>query len=109
MKIVVVEPHKSAYVQIIDGELKTMQNIVGGLIQAVYPFADEVALVCNEEGKIMGLPSNRLILQMQDIIAGTFFVCGLSEDDFASLNDEQVEYYLMKYKYPDTMITKFRC
>lgn len=108
MKIVVVEPFKRPYVKIIDGELKTMQNIVGGYIQMVY-LTDKIALICNEEGKIAGLPSNRTIFEIMDIIAGTFFICGLNEDDFASLNDEQAEYYLEKYKYPGKSITLFRC
>ena len=36
--------------------LEAMQGIVGGHLQAVYPFRDEVALVCNEEGKNLNLP-----------------------------------------------------
>lgn len=103
MKIVVVEPYKTPYVKEIDGELKTMQNIVGGYIQMVY-LTNEVALICNEEGKIKGLPRNRTLFEMQDINAGTFFICGIDQDDFASLKDEQAEYYIAKYKYPDNNI-----
>jgi hypothetical protein len=48
--------------------------------------------VCNEEGKLEGLPLNRAIYgedgEMVDIIAGTFLVVGLNEDDFAALPDE---------------------
>ena len=59
MKILVVEPLTPPYVKNIDGNLESMQKIVGGLIQAIYPFDyPEIALVCNEEGKLNNLPLN---------------------------------------------------
>ena len=45
-----------------DGSLKTMQELVGGTIQAVYPFEEPVALVCNDEGKLLNLPQNRPLI-----------------------------------------------
>ena len=61
MKVLVVEPQKPCRVQEIDG-LAAMQQIVGGDIEAVYPFQDSAALVCNAEGKLLGLPMNRPLL-----------------------------------------------
>ena len=61
MTILVVEPMKPPTVQEIDGSLESMQRIVGGDIEAVYPFDDPVAIVCNEEGKMLGLPMNRAL------------------------------------------------
>ena len=52
MTILVVEPMKPPTVQEIDSSLESMQKIVGGDIEAVYPFDDPVAIVCNEEGKM---------------------------------------------------------
>lgn len=72
----------------IDNDLKTLQQAVGGSIDAVYPFADPVAIICNDEGKLMGLPLNRALRdedgQMYDAVAGDFLVVGLGEEDFAS-------------------------
>lgn len=66
-----------------------MQEIVGGNIQAGYWFEEPVAVICNEEGKINGIEANRAIKDesgnIVDIVAGTFFVCGLGEDNFTSL------------------------
>ncbi len=59
MKILVVEPMKPCEVREIPDTLEAMQALVGGHIQAVYPFRDDVALVCNEEGRNLGLPYNR--------------------------------------------------
>ena len=79
---------------------------IGGTIQAVYPFDDPVALVCNDEGKLLGLPWNRALTDDHgvpyDIVCGTFFVAGLKEDDFASLTEQQIEKY--KDKYSNEMI-----
>ena len=58
MQILVVEPGKTPVITEIGGSLNEMQKIVGGTIQAVYPFPEEVALVCNDEGKFLWLPMN---------------------------------------------------
>lgn len=61
MKVLVVEPQKPCRVQEIES-LADMQQLVGGDIEAVYPFQEPVALVCNSEGKLLGLPMNRPLL-----------------------------------------------
>ena len=103
MKILVVEPLQEPYVKDIDSSLETMQNIVGGTIQAIYPFDNPVALICNDDGKLLRLPLNRALFDEQgniyDIIAGTFFICSapLDSDSFASLTDEQIEKYKKRF------------
>ena len=102
IKVLVVEPLKEPYVREISG-LDDMQAIVGGYIEATYPFPDDnAAVVCNESGKIMGLPANRPIMDEsgllpKDILHGTFFVAGIGEDDFISLSDEQTQRYTDYY------------
>ena len=59
MRIIVVEPQMKPKIQYINGSLASMQDIVGGTIQAMYPYDDAVALVVNDEGKVLGLPMNR--------------------------------------------------
>ena len=100
MKVVLVEVGKPAKITDIPHDLKAMQTIVEGPIQALYPWDDPVALVCNEEGKLHGLPLNR-ILEDYDIIAGTFFICGLSKGNFTSLTDELAKKYQEKFLYPE--------
>ena len=53
MKVLKVEPKKYPEVVEIDSALESLQKEVGGPIQAVYPWDDEVALICNEEGKLV--------------------------------------------------------
>ena len=61
MKVLMVEPGKVPYAAEIGEGLEPLQAAVGGDIQAVYPYDDPVALICNEEGKYMGLPLNRAL------------------------------------------------
>ena len=100
MNVLLVEPQKAPHEAEIGSDLKSMQNAVGGFIEAVYPYDDPVALVCNEEGKLNGLPLNRR-LEDYDIIAGTFFICGLSEDNFASLPTDLMTKYKEKFAQPE--------
>ena len=100
MKVLVVEPQKPCRVQEIES-LADMQQLVGGDIEAVYPFQELVAVVCNADGKALGLPMNRPLLDKDylpyDIIRGTFFVAGLGQEEFISLTDEQIQRYKSLY------------
>ena len=104
MKVLVIEPGKDPVVREIDGNLKSMQAVVGGYIQAYYPWWEEVAIVCNDEGKINGLPLNRPIFgergELLDIIAGSFFICGapLDSDLFTDLSEDLIEHYSRLFK-----------
>ena len=99
MKIVLVEPGKEARPAEISGSLQSMQQLVGGIIQAIYPWTDPVAMICHDEGKILGLPFNR-VLEDYDLIAGPFFICGIQGENFASLTDRQIKTYLEKFRQP---------
>lgn len=107
MRILVIEPERRPEVREINDSLKAMQDIVGGYIQAIYPFDAPVALVCNDEGKLMDLPANRGLRdengQMYDIIFGTFFLCGApaDSDHFTSLTPEQIERYQKRFYTPE--------
>lgn len=107
-KIVLVEPGKLARIAEMELTLENMQSTVGGLIQAVYPWEDKVALVCNDEGKLLELPLNRALAdengQVYDIVAGTFFICGLSEDNFTGINDDLAKVYLEKFRDMQTFV-----
>ena len=97
MDVLVVEPGYAPYEKSING-LDEMQATVGGLIQAIYPYEDQVALVCNEEGLLLGLDFNRSVPGGYGGIVGTFFICGLGEEDFCSLTPQQMEKYRKEYE-----------
>ena len=109
MTVLVVEPRKEPYVKEIDPGLHSLQAEVGGDIGAAYPFSDPVALVCNDEGKLIGLDLNRGLRdengEIYDIMAGTFLVVGLGEEDFASLSPELAQKYTEHFRQPEQFIS----
>ena len=61
IRVVMLQPGKLARVEEIDASLEGMQQIVGGLIEPFYPFEEQVCIICNEEGKMNGMPLNRAV------------------------------------------------
>ena len=110
MQVVIVEPKKKLTVQDINDGLEAMQKIVGGTIQAIYPFEEAIALICNDEGKFLNLPLNRALRDstgcVYDIVAGTFFLCAAppDSDNFASLTEEQTQTCLKRFAVPEQFI-----
>lgn len=97
IRALIVEPDKEPYEVDLENGLKSRQKIVGGLIEYCYLLDDDdVALICNEEGKIIGLPFNREI--GHDVICGNFIIVG---DDGSgenlSLTDEQINKYKERF------------
>ena len=110
MRVIVVEPKKKPTAQDIGSDLESMQKIVGGSIEAIYPFEEPVALICNEEGKLLNLPLNRALRDddgnVYDIISGTFFLCAAppNSDHFAGLTDQQVKTYMERFAMPEMFL-----
>ena len=103
MKILVIAPNDRPKRVEIPHTLEEMQRVVGGHIQAVYPWKDLVALVCDEEGLINGKSLNRYIMPGM-VIAGTFFICGLGEEDFTDLPDDLGEKYELMFRHPQAFV-----
>ena len=104
ISVLLVEPNKYPKMIEIDDTLEAMQAVVGGDIEEYMPFEDEVAIICNEEGKCCGLELNRALYKNgkpYDIIAGTFLVVGLSAEDFADLREEDAAYFEKLFRSPE--------
>lgn len=72
ISVLLVEPNKYPKMIEIDDTLEAMQAIVGGDIEEYMPFEDEVAIVCHEEGKLIGLPPNRAIYAEPETVELTY-------------------------------------
>ena len=94
LRILMVEPQKAPYEASIPHELTAMQQTVGGLIEVVRN-GDGTLLVCNEEGKLLGMEGNRRI--PGDVLAGPFFVVGDAGETFRSLTEEELERYRERF------------
>jgi hypothetical protein len=73
IRVVVCEPQKRSEVRFIESGLKSLQKVVCGPIEGV-TLDDGCHLYCNEEGKLEGLPMNRVMPHINDIICGSFLV-----------------------------------
>ena len=110
MKILVVEPMRAPYEKEMAPSLTEMQAVVGGTIQAIYPFEEPVALICNDEAKLLGMPLNRALYdgsgRIYDVVAGTLFLCNapLDSSEFASLDDDQIQRFKRLFRYPERFV-----
>ena len=110
MNILLIEPNQAPRPCTTTDALEAIQHIVGGPIQAVYPFEESIALVCNEEAKLEGLPPNRALRdetgEIYDIICGTFFLCSAPPDSesFESLTEEQIDRYTQLFQHPEVFL-----
>lgn len=114
IKVVMVEPLKCPTITTISNDLESLQKAVGGLIEFV-DIEENVCILCNEEGKLIGLEGNRRL--NNDIIVGTFYVCGVNDNgELVSLTPAQMDKYLRYFwehqtftqdEINDTLIIKF--
>lgn len=99
IKVLKVEPMKHPEEVTLNNTLRALQAAVGGLIEIIN-LEDDVYLLCNEEGKLIDLSGNRRV--GDDIIAGTFYVCGSDEDgELGSLPEEKMNYYEKLFYEPE--------
>lgn len=107
IKVLFVQPGKVPEVIQMGTNLEDMQDVVGGDIEMYQPFEDDVAIICNENGKMDGLALNRAVYDASgrrvDIMAGDFFICNapITSETFESLTDEQIQKYEKMFHSPE--------
>ncbi len=97
IRVLRFQPGKAPEEVTISNTLKAFQSAVGGYIEALGLDGGAV-LVCNEEGKLMGLSANRRV--GGDTIAGTFLIAGSADGEFCSLSDEDTARYAQEFAQP---------
>ncbi len=107
IRVVMCEPGKRACTKEINTDLRSMQEVIGGGIE-LYFLTDDIFLVCNDEGKINGMPMNRTIAnengEIVDFVCGPFFIAKDDPDgegEICSLSWEEAEHYRQKYLFPE--------
>lgn len=99
IKVLKVEPMKHPEEVTLNNTLRALQAAVGGLIEIIN-LEDDVYLLCNEEGKLIDLLGNRRV--GDDIIVGTFYICGGNEEgDLCSLPADKMNYYEKMFYEPE--------
>ena len=106
VEVLLVQPKKIPKKVSISRELKSLQKMVGGYISFTYPFKEDVGIVLNDEGKLLGLPFNRALRDENgdpyDIINGDFLVVGLT-DDISSLPPEMMDKFERLFHKPEVL------
>ena len=105
MKVVLVEPMEKPRIVEIDHDLASMQKVVGGDIACTYPWEEPAGLVHCDDAIALGYPLNRMLKdedgKVYDVVPGTFFITGLTEDSFGSLTYELAERFMALFKFPE--------
>ena len=101
INVLIVEPGKEPRPSTVTDNLETLQQIVGGPIEAGCYLPQRVMLICNGEGKLMGLPPNRPNPNdSTDFICGTFLLCSFEGEHFASLSPAQQARFQKHFALP---------
>jgi hypothetical protein len=105
IKVLIIEPKEPPRLETIEHTLENLQKLVGGTIQACYPWNDPVALICDDDGKFKGYEANRVLVdddgEPYDVVVGTFLITGLTREDFGSLSEEMAEKYTERFRWPE--------
>lgn len=106
IRVVMVRPGEIAEIIEIGTGLENLQAAVDGMIEPYYGLDDsDYCIVCNDEGKLLGMEPNRAIRDengtIQEIICGPFFICDCSGGEFSSLSEEKAAYYQQKFRLPE--------
>lgn len=99
LRVIICEVDKAPRVEEINDDLKTMQEIVGGYIEVAR--TGNLIMVCDEDGKLKGLPMNRPLFNMRDeiydVVCGDCFLVGDDGEDFRSLTDDEIKEWMHTY------------
>ncbi|MCQ2770348.1 MAG: DUF3846 domain-containing protein [Clostridia bacterium] len=106
--ILFIEAGKRPQILKIENKFENIKELVGGYVEAVYPYEDNVALLCNECGKIMHMPYSRAAKtedgRVFDLIAGPIVIAGVDDEDFTGLTKEQIDKYYNMYESPEFFV-----
>lgn len=91
MKVIIKEPGQRPRETEIENSLSALQQAVGGYIETV-TLAEDCCIICNEEGRLQGLPYNLTFCGVSFV--GTILFVGVAGDEFADLSEQQVEILL---------------
>lgn len=112
--VIYVRPGKIPQIVEMEESLPAMQQMVGGMIEEYMPFysaederIQDVALICNDEGKVRRMMPNRTIYgedsERLDVICGDFFLCyaPMESERFLSMPEDLQKVFYEKFYYPE--------
>ena len=109
MRVIYKAPGSKPEIRDIPNTLEELQASVGGYIES-YTFATDAAVICNEEGRLRGLPYNCRFLGVDFV--GPILIAGIDGDEFADLDPETMGLLmrgLLMSENPEIMRVCSRC
>lgn len=113
VRVAVFRPGQETSFELVRNDLQSQQALVGGFIEMVR-ITEQLAVICNEDGKLLHLPMNRVLMRAPtvaerhekglalwvDALVGTFFVTRTAGSGIRDLTPADEE--LLKAWKPDT-------
>lgn len=82
ISVIIKQPGRVPYKTAISPTLENLQKTVGGYIETV-TIAEDAVIICNEEGRLMGLPHNCKVMGVDFV--GPIVFAGVKREEFADL------------------------
>lgn len=82
LRVLVKRPGLPLRAEVVENTLRSMQELVDGPIECV-TVTEEIALVCNEEGRLRGLSPSAQVLGMQFV--GPVAFVGVRGEEFTDI------------------------
>ena len=105
IKVLMVEPGEHPKITYLDNNLRALQKAVSigadytGLIE-ILSLDDTTCILCNEEGKLIGLEPNRRL--GDDVLCGVFYVVDQNKHgDLTSLSEEAIQTCTERFYEPE--------
>lgn len=91
--VVKKEPGEVAQKGTINNDYKELQNYVEGIFQCVaLPGSDTINIICNDEGKLMGLEANIFLPDYQDLVVGNIIFAAYDDNgEMRDLTNDEIE------------------
>ena len=109
IRVLKVEPGKEPTLAMLNNNLDDLQKAVSigapsqGLIEII-TLEEDVCILCNEEGKLIGLEPNRRL--GKDILVGVFYVTGQDNcGNLTTLSEAKMQKYAKLFEKPCEGIT----
>lgn len=106
-KVLIIRPNQFAEIADVDlNDFESLSKIVGGYVEYIYPFEDNVAIIRNDAG--LELPFCRALYSpgsvAYDTLNGTFIIAGVGDGLLQSLTPKMLAKYNEMFYYPENFI-----
>lgn len=95
IRVIIKHPGQKPYVTNVSDSLGNLQSYVDGYIETV-TLASDLVIICNEEGRLRGLPYNCRVCGVDFV--GTILFAGVNGDEF---DDLPISFKDFKAMFPD--------